>query len=448
MGPDSELEFEEDYMEEFDDNEMEDGDEEMETGEADQGENGKTDTQVYLPGENLDDGEELKHDDSAYHMLHMVSTKWPCMSFDILKDGLGDKREDYPMEMFMYAGTTAERARDNELMLMRLSQMKKTHKEQNDGDDSDSDDDDDMDDNAPEMDLYSVSVDYGINRVRSCPQYRQFVSTWGDDGKVRIHDMSDAIKNVQGWGTEKETVKKAPVQTFTGHTTEGFSMAWSPVVPGRFASGDCDKYIYVWNVQEGGSGWIVDKAPYAAHSASVEDIQWSPNEANVFASCSVDKTVRIWDARKKAESAITVNEAHSSDVNVIDWNKTVKYLMVSGGDDGLFKVWDLRNIKAGKPIAQFKWHRAPITSVEWHPTDDSIIAVSGADDQVSLWDLSVEKDDDELASQPLHKDVPPQLLFIHQGQSEIKEIHWHPQIPGALVSTALSGFHVFKTISV
>lgn len=101
------------------------------------------------------------------------------------------------------------------------------------------------------------------------------------------------------------------------------------------------------------------------------------------------------------------------------------------------------------PVAAFTWHKAPITSVEWHPTEDSIFAASGADDQVTMWDLAVEQDDDETgAMDEGPAETPPQLLFSHQGQKDVKEVHWHPQIPGAMISTALDGFNIFKTISV
>lgn len=102
------------------------------------------------------------------------------------------------------------------------------------------------------------------------------------------------------------------------------------------------------------------------------------------------------------------------------------------------------------PVASFSWHKAPITSIEWHPTEDSIFAASGADEQTTLWDLAVEQDEEAEMDDSLEggRDVPPQLLFVHQGQKDVKEIHWHPQIPGVVISTALDGFNLFKTISV
>ncbi len=41
-------------------------------------------------------------------------------------------------------------------------------------------------------------------------------------------------------------------------------------------------------------------------------------------------------------------------------------------------------------------------------------------------------------------DVPPQLLFIHHGCHNVKEVHFHPQLPGVAIATAESGFSVFK----
>lgn len=67
--------------------------------------------------------------------------------------------------------------------------------------------------------------------------------------------------------------------------------------------------------------------------------------------------------------------------------------------------------------------------------------------QVVQWDLAVEEDSAG-SEGGVVEGIPPQLLFIHQGQSEVKELHWHPQLPGVLVTTAISGFNVFKTISV
>ena len=96
------------------------------------------------------------------------------------------------------------------------------------------------------------------------------------------------------------------------------------------------------------------------------------------------------------------------------------------------------------PASQFSWHKEAITSIAWHPTEDSVLAVSGADDQTTMWDLSVEQDDAATAG---IKDVPSQLMFVHQGQSQIKELHWHPKHQGVIATTASTGFNVFKTFN-
>ncbi|KNC85818.1 hypothetical protein SARC_02002 [Sphaeroforma arctica JP610] len=402
---------------------------------------------AYLPGDAIEDDEALEVDLSAYDMLHSVNVEWPCLSFDIIPDGLGDNRTKFPMTTYLVGGTQAEKAHQNKIIFMKLSQMHKT-KFDNDSDASDDDDDDALDEDAI-LTSHHIKHNGGINRVRASPTMPGVVAVWSETGKVSMYDGSAHISALDTPPTVPLAAKTDPIFTFNGHPTEGYSMDWSPTVPGRFVSGDCHKHIYLWEPTQEGS-WNVNKTPFKGHTESVEDIQWSPSEPNVMASASCDKTVRIWDTRKKNGSALTV-QAHDVDVNVLSWNKLTNYLMVSGGDDGQFKVWDLRTFSSGganvQPVASFKWHSAPITSVEWHPTDDSVLAVSGADDQTTLWDLSVENDKEE-AGQSDAPDVPPQLLFIHQGQQDVKEHHWHPQCPSVLISTAASGINVFKTISV
>ena len=294
-------------------------------------------------------------------------------------------------------------------------------------------------------------------------------ASWSESGVVSIWDLTKQLQAVEDKKTNELFSKlrnlPKPIFSFRGHRQEGYGLDWSPVSTGYLASGDRIKNIHIWKPLEAYS-WHVDQVPLAGHTDSVEDIQWSPSEANVLASCSVDKSIRIWDARVAPSKAcvITLSDAHEADVNVISWNKKEAAFLLSGGDDGAIKTWDLRSIAKGpkKPtaIATFKHHTAPITSIEWHPTDSTVFAASSDDNQITLWDLAVEKDDEEVQpaapsnerdnEQDMEqvKQLPPQLLFVHQGLDEVKELHWHKQMPGLVIATALSGFDVFRTISV
>jgi ribosome assembly protein RRB1 len=238
------------------------------------------------------------------------------------------------------------------------------------------------------------------------------------------------------------------------HKAEGYAVDWSPLVStGKLVTGDNNGSIYV-TTRSAGEGWATDSRPFTSHTGSVEELQWSPSEKNVFASASSDGTIKVWDVRSKSRTAALSVQVSNTDVNVMSWSHQTSHLLASGADDGVWAVWDLRQWKPNTststprptPVASFNFHKEQITSVEWHPTDDSIVAVAAGDDTLTLWDLAVELDDEESKDTGGVSEVPPQLLFVHYME-KVKELHFHPQIPGCLVGTG-EAFNVFKTISV
>jgi len=422
----------------------------------------KPESSVFIPGRaNIDEDEELVVDESAYVMLHQATTGDPCLSFEILQDDQG-RREKPPYSSYLVGGTQSEAGHFNYILLMKMYNMHKTQKkekpkdkESDDEEDDESSEEEEMSDEesehkSPQLRQTYIKHNGCVNRIKTTTvNDHVLAASWSELGSVSIHDVTQHLKALDGPDDLKEFETKhsntVPVFTFSGHQIEGYALCWSKLDKGRMLSGDCNKNIFLWQPTD--SSWVVAEKPFIGHTASVEDIKWSPKENNVFMSCSVDKSLRVWDARANPNSAckLIAKEAHMRDINVIDWSEH-EPLIISGGDDGLIKIWDLRKFTSGVEVAVFEHHKGPITSVEWNPIDSSVFVASASDDQISIWDVAVERDEGtELAEEP---DVPPQLLFMHLGQKDIKEVHWHPQIPGLIMSTAQSGFNVFKTISV
>ncbi|KAB1209317.1 Glutamate-rich WD repeat-containing protein 1 [Morella rubra] len=446
-------------------------------------------TKVWQPGvDKLEEGEELQCDPSAYNSLHAFHLGWPCLSFDIVRDTLGLARKEFPHTMYFVAGTQAEKALWNSIGIFKISNItgkrrdlvpsKPADNSDMEGESSDSDEDSEDEDlggsGSPTLQATSLDILFishkslsglqlrkvghegCVNRIRAMEQNPHICASWADSGHVQVWDFSSHLSalaetETQGAQGASSVFNQAPLVKFK-HNDEGYAIDWNPLRPGRLVSGDCKSCIYLWEPTSGAT-WNVDSTPFIGHAASVEDLQWSPTEPDVFASCSVDGTIAIWDTRL-GKSAAASFKAHNADVNVISWNRLASCMLASGSDDGTFSIRDLRLLKEGDSVvAHFEYHKHPITSIEWSPHEASTLAVSSSDNQLTIWDLSLEKDEEEEAEFRAKtkeqvnapEDLPPQLLF---GQKDLKEIHWHAQIPGMIVSTAADGFNILMPSNV
>jgi ribosome assembly protein RRB1 len=420
---------------------------------------------VFRPGiDELEDGQVLEPEPGTYKMLHRLEVQWPCLSFDVLPDALGDNRTKFPMTAYVVSGTQADNADKNKLVIMKWANLQKTNKDglededeedeidrkfklDEDEDDEDGDSDNDQD---PDLEFRMIKHAGGVNRVRAMPQMSSLVASWSDNGSVYVHNIFAELEALEGRGSVSSSSTK-PVHAFSGHSTEGFAMGWNPHQVGQLVTGDCNGHAYLWSPASGGT-WNQSRILQESFKSfsSIEDIEFrktgDKSVANIFAVCGGQQgKVGIVDVRNPTKAA-TEFVAHEGDTNVLSWNPIVGQLLLTGGDDGSFKVWDVRATSRGA-LANFKWHRGPVTSVDWHPRDEAVLAVSSEDDTTSIWDMSVEEDEAvDAANGESH--YPPQLLFLHMGQKCVKEIKFHRQMPGVVVSTALDGFNIFKTFNI
>ncbi|KAK6455385.1 ribosome assembly protein [Scheffersomyces xylosifermentans] len=411
---------------------------------------------IYLPHRSkpLGPDEVLEADPTVYEMLHNVNLPWPCLTLDVLPDNLGNERRTYPASLYVATATQASRGKDNELIAMKLSSLAKTLVK----DDEEEEEDDDDEDVDPIMDSETIPLKHTTNRIRVSPHSAEtgeyLTATMSESGEVFIYDLASQYKAFDTPGFVIPKAAKRPIHTIRNHgNVEGYGLDWSPLInTGALLSGDLTGRVHLTTRTT--SNWVTDKTPFFASQSSIEDIQWSTGETSVFATGDCDGYVRIWDTRSKKHKPALSVVASKSDVNVISWCNKITYLLASGHDDGTWGVWDLRNFTANTtptPVANYDFHKSAITSISFNPLDESIIAVSSEDNTVTLWDLAVEADDEEISNQRKESkelyDIPPQLLFVH-WQKDVKDVRWHKQIPGCLVSTGGDGLNIWKTISV
>ena len=422
---------------------------------------------------NLKEGETLDYDNDAYEMLHRSKVEWPCLSVDFLlkenslisavKDFYlpNDKRnmtsDKYPYNTYIIAGSQTNE-KNGYFYFMKWYNMRKTKYDDDPEKGEDDEDDDEEDKINPFMKYEKIKVNGNINRVKSM-RNSSICALWNDSPSVDIIDCEELFKNIEykeeirveedsnnskSKKIKKDLKYKKIFKKSLPQKYEGFAIDWNNINPFVLASGGYDKKVSIFKPKDENVSDIILCGDYlTGHSDSVEDIQWSPNEENVLASCGIDKSIRFWDIRENTKnSPKIIKDAHNSDVNVISWNVIRNHLIASGGDDNTFKVWDLRYFN-DPPITEIKWHTGPINALMWDPFDESQLAVCSEDNRLSIWDFSVEPDEKKLFDN-FNNEIPQQLVFLHQGQINVKDVKFHPIFKNMLISSAENGLNLFR----
>lgn len=410
---------------------------------------------------NLGKNEFLDFDNSAYNMLHRASTEWPCLSCDFLsgetrplsgyqtKNPICQKDFEYPLEIYGIAGSQASLPSKNKIYVMRMANLCSTKYDDDpemqavmEGEDYE-----EFNDGNPIILHRSIPIKGGINRIRSMQGY-PIIAAWSETRQIKIFDINNIVEELKDCDYKNKAERKpkdCELGTLSNfkHKSEGYALEWSPIVIGLLAAGNQNGEMQLYEpADENCSGFKQLGGVYGYHQDSIEDIQFCPNDPKGIATCGCDGTVKFIDMRQSNTSGprLTIN-ADECDINVISWNKIQPNLFASGADNGSFKVFDLR-YPGRDPICYADWHEDQITSLEWQPDDEWTMAVASADNRLSIWDFSVE--DNAMNNENLEIGVPEQVIFLHQGQENIKELRWSPYLHNTLMTTALNGFNLFQ----
>ena len=423
----------------------------------------------------LKEGEILDYDNDAYEMLHRSKVEWPCLSVDfLLKENSSlsclkdfylsnDKRkmteDKYPYTTYIISGSQTDE-KDGYFYFMKWYNMRKTKYDDDPDKGEDNEEEEDEEKINPFMKYEKIKVNGNINRVKSMKN-SSICALWNDSPSVDIIDCEELFNNIEyqeeikvedednidnykkNKKKKKDIKYKKIFKKSLPQKLEGFAVDWNNITPFILAVGGYDKKVSIYKPKDENISDIILSGDLSGHGDSVEDIQWSPNEENVLASCGIDRSIRFWDVRQDSTNPPKIiKDAHSSDVNVISWNTVRNHLFASGGDDNTFKVWDLRFLNE-PPITEIKWHTGPINSIMWDPFDESQLAVCSEDNRLSVWDFSVEPDEKKLFDN-YNNEIPQQLVFLHQGQINLKDVKFHPVFKNMLISSAENGLNLFR----
>lgn len=202
--------------------------------------------QSWHPLMGVPSGEPLEMDPSAYKMYHTLSPEWPALSFDFLKDDIGDARQRFPHSLQAAIGTQADLPEHNRLTILKLSDLTKLPQEEEEDILEDKEDDDSSFSDDENLDLDPILEHYhiphygGVNRLRAMPQQCDIIATWSDVGKVNLFNVESIRSRFlasEGKGSAAKSTTggvEKPFFSYSGHGIEGYVMHISDILVFHF----------------------------------------------------------------------------------------------------------------------------------------------------------------------------------------------------------------------
>jgi histone-binding protein RBBP4 len=267
-----------------------------------------------------------------------------------------------------------------------------------------------------------INHDGEVNRARYMPQNSFVIATKSPSADVLVFDVSKHPSE------PKENSGCTPQFRCTGHESEGYGLAWSPLKDWHLLSGSDDHLICLWDLGEAasagkkGENTVPATSIRCGHTDVVEDVAWHCHNQELFGSVGDDKQLLIWDLRQPNDkTSSAVKDAHKEDINCISFSKYDPFILATGSSDTTVKLWDMRNMSAELHVLE--GHQQEVNQIHWAPFNESILGSCGADRRLHIWDIS--RIGDEQSAEDA-EDGPPELLFIHGGHtSKVSDFSWN-----------------------
>lgn len=195
------------------------------------------------------------------------------------------------------------------------------------------------------------------------------------------------------------------------------SISWAPKADNMIAIGFSNSHVHIRDFSRNVLVREIDD-----HWARVSAVTWNPYHTNIFTTSSKDCEIINYDMR--VQRSTQVCKGHTQEVCGLKWSPDGS-LLASGGNDNALLIWDPR--KDGKPLHEFREHKAAVKALAWCPWQKNVIVSGGgsSDKTIKFWRVDEGK-----------------LKASHNISSQVCGLLWNPRDKELLSAHGYSQFQL------